>query len=59
MIHDDLLATGGTAMAAANLLEKVNCSVAGFFFIVELEELKGKEKLKEKGDVISMNKFWI
>lgn len=45
VIHDDLLATGGTAAAAAEIVKKCGGNVAAFTFIVELEFLKGKEKL--------------
>ncbi len=45
LIHDDLLATGGTAIAAAELVKKQGASVAGFAFVVELDFLKGKEKI--------------
>lgn len=45
LVHDDLLATGGTAGAAAQLIEKEQGVVAGFSFIVELDALKGREKL--------------
>lgn len=47
LIHDDLLATGGTAEAAAELIKKENGDVAGFSFLVELGFLKGKEKLEK------------
>ena len=47
MICDDLLATGGTAKAAAKLIEKLDAIVIGFAFIIELTELKGIEKIKE------------
>lgn len=46
LIHDDLLATGGTAMAAAELVKKQGGEVAAFSFVVELEFLKGRDKLK-------------
>jgi adenine phosphoribosyltransferase len=46
LICDDLLATGGTAKAAASLVEKIGGKVAGFAFIVELTELKGSEVIK-------------
>lgn len=46
LIHDDLLATGGTAMAAAELVKKQGGEVAAFSFVVELAFLKGREKLK-------------
>jgi adenine phosphoribosyltransferase len=45
IIHDDLLATGGTASAAAQLIQKVGGEVAGFSFLIELEFLKGRSKL--------------
>ena len=45
LVHDDLLATGGTAGAAAHLIEKEEGIVAGFSFLIELDELKGREKL--------------
>ena len=45
MIHDDLLATGGTAAAAANLVEQQGASVSGFSFVIELGFLNGKQKL--------------
>jgi adenine phosphoribosyltransferase len=45
LIVDDLLATGGTAAAAARLAERLGGVVAGFGFVVELDFLKGREKL--------------
>lgn len=45
LIHDDLLATGGSANAAAMLVEKCGGEVAGFDFLVELEFLEGRKKL--------------
>ena len=47
LIHDDLLATGGTAAAAAELIKKSGGNVSGFSFVVELEFLKGKEALNK------------
>jgi adenine phosphoribosyltransferase len=46
-ICDDLLATGGTAKAAAKLVEKVGGKVSGFAFIIELTDLKGSKVIKE------------
>ena len=46
LIVDDLLATGGTAEATARLAEKLGAKIAGLGFVVELEFLKGREKLK-------------
>lgn len=45
-ICDDLLATGGTAKAAAKLVEKIGGIVAGFAFIIELTDLKGSKAIK-------------
>ena len=53
LIVDDLLATGGTALAVAKLVEKLGGKVAGIAFVVELDILKGREKLK-KYPVISL-----
>ena len=47
VICDDLLATGGTAKAAAKLIEKIKGKIVGFAFIIELLELNGREKIKE------------
>src|SRR5712691_1459677 len=46
LIVDDLLATGGTARAAANLARKVGGELAGLAFLIELDVLKGREKLE-------------
>ena len=46
MIHDDILATGGTAVATANLIQAEGGNVLGFCFIASLAFLDGKEKLK-------------
>lgn len=45
LIHDDLLATGGTAEAAARLVEASGAKVSGFNFVISLEFLHGKNKL--------------
>ncbi|WKT58049.1 adenine phosphoribosyltransferase [Candidatus Nitrosotenuis chungbukensis] len=45
LICDDLLATGGTARAAAELVEKIGGKVTGFAFMVELTDLNGMKKL--------------
>ncbi len=45
LIHDDVLATGGTAEACAKLIEKCGGNVTQFSFIVDLTFLSGKEKL--------------
>lgn len=46
IIHDDLLATGGTACAKIDLVESAGGEVVGLAFVVELDLLKGREKLK-------------
>jgi len=53
LIHDDLLATGGSAAAAAELIQNCQGVVAGFNFMVELQFLEGREKLKTYSDNIS------
>jgi adenine phosphoribosyltransferase len=45
LVVDDLLATGGTAKATCSLVEKLGGRVAGLAFIIELNFLKGREKL--------------
>jgi len=45
LLVDDLLATGGTIKAACNLVEKCGAVVAGIAFLVELDFLKGREKI--------------
>jgi adenine phosphoribosyltransferase len=46
VLHDDLLATGGTAQAAADLLNKMGAEIAGISFVVELEFLRGRSLLQ-------------
>jgi len=45
IIHDDLIATGGSAAAAAELVEELGGEVVGYSFILELEALNGRKKL--------------
>ena len=45
LVHDDLLATGGTAAAVCDLVEKAGGVVAGCAFVVELAFLEGRSKL--------------
>ncbi|MEN9626574.1 MAG: hypothetical protein RL557_902 [archaeon] len=47
LLIDDLIATGGTAQASAQLIEKLGGKIEEIAFIIELPELKGREKLKE------------
>lgn len=46
LIHDDLLATGGTAEAIAKLIQREKAHVSGFSFVIELEFLKGRNILE-------------
>ena len=58
LVHDDLLATGGTACATAELIQMLGAKVAGFAFIVSLDFLHGKEKLKQYSDqIISLKDY--
>jgi len=45
LVHDDLLATGGTARAKVRLVEKMGGTVVGATFLIELADLKGRDKL--------------
>jgi len=47
LIVDDLLATGGTMIAAAKLVEQLGGEVVGLGFLIELEDLKGRDKLSK------------
>ncbi|MCR5350547.1 MAG: adenine phosphoribosyltransferase [Acholeplasmatales bacterium] len=47
LIVDDLLATGGTSLAACHLIEKLGGEVVGLIFVIELVDLKGRETLKD------------
>jgi len=53
LLIDDLLATGGTTKASTNMIEKVGGVIAGLAFIMELDFLNGREKLKDY-DVLSL-----
>lgn len=48
LIHDDLLATGGTAAATADLCRNFGAEVRGFSFVVELDVLEGRAKLRDR-----------
>ncbi len=56
LIVDDLLATGGTAAAAARMVESVGGTVAGLGFVIELTFLKGRQKLNGH-DVFSLLQY--
>lgn len=58
VLVDDLIATGGTALAAARLVQRTEAQVLGACFIVDLPELGGSTKLKEVGiDPVSLVEF--
>ncbi|RDD29648.1 adenine phosphoribosyltransferase [Prosthecochloris sp. ZM] len=58
LLVDDLLATGGTALAGAALIEKVGGVVADMAFIVNLPDIGGQKKLEEKGySLFSLTEF--
>jgi adenine phosphoribosyltransferase len=58
LVIDDLLATGGTALAAAALIEKVGGVVSEMAFIVNLPDVGGEKKLTEKGyKIYSLTEF--
>ena len=54
LVLDDLLATGGTIKANAELVEKLGGVVAGICVLIELEYLKGREQLEDKYDIFSL-----
>ena len=54
MIHDDILATGGTANACAKLINQLGGKVVQFSFLLELSELNGRQKLASK-EVVCIN----
>ena len=56
LVADDLLATGGTARAVVDLLKKLEAHVVGLSFVVELEFLKGRDRLAGY-DVHSLIKY--
>lgn len=49
LLVDDLLATGGTMIAACNLVKKLGASIHECCFIVDLPDLGGKKKLEDAG----------
>ena len=56
LIIDDLLATGGTAAAACELVKKAGVLV-GLAFVIELTDLKGREKLPKDVKILSLAKY--
>lgn len=57
LIVDDVIATGGTAAATAQLIRHTGCELVGFGFIIELTELQGRNKLPPEASVISLVQY--
>jgi len=57
LIHDDLLATGGTSTAACNLVRKIGVKKIYLNFIIELEELNGRSNIPEDIELMTLLKF--
>jgi adenine phosphoribosyltransferase len=58
LVHDDLLATGGTAEAAAHLIDQIGGEVAGFSFIIALNFLNGRRVLEAyKKEIIALVEY--
>jgi adenine phosphoribosyltransferase len=56
IVIDDLLATGGTMEATVELVEKLGGNVVGLAFLIELSELNGRDKLKNR-DILTLIKY--
>jgi adenine phosphoribosyltransferase len=56
LVHDDLLATGGTARAKVDLVEQLGGEVVGLAFVIELVDLNGRDTL-EGHDVFSLIRY--
>jgi adenine phosphoribosyltransferase len=59
LLHDDLLATGGTMIAAVKLIERFNPKNIYVNFLIELEDLKGRAEFDPKVEVTSIIKYAI
>ena len=57
LIHDDLIATGGTAAATARLVRRLGGKIAGFSFLIELDDLDGRSRLETDITIISVLHF--
>jgi adenine phosphoribosyltransferase len=56
LLHDDLLATGGTMRAAINLVNQAKATIVGISFLIELPSLQGRKNL-EGYDIFSLVRF--
>ena len=58
VVHDDLLATGGTACAASELIQQLGANVAAFAFVISLDFLNANERLeKYSKEIISLKRY--
>ncbi|MEE6207204.1 MAG: adenine phosphoribosyltransferase [Alphaproteobacteria bacterium] len=57
LIVDDLLATGGTAAAAAQLISQTGAEIVAFTFVIELADLGGRQLLENHAEVYSLIKY--
>ncbi|MGK7902557.1 MAG: adenine phosphoribosyltransferase [Hormoscilla sp.] len=57
LIVDDLIATGGTASATAELVQQADCQLVGFAFIIELKALGGRDRLPADVPVITLVEY--
>ena len=58
VVHDDLLATGGTASAASELMKELEVKIVAFAFIISFDFLNGNEKLEQYSkEIISLKRY--
>jgi len=58
LVHDDLLATGGTVVAASELIMQLGASITGYSFIIALDFLGGRDRLKSySGNIFSLASY--
>lgn len=57
LIVDDLLATGGTLEACCRLVKEIGATIAGITVLIEIGALKGRERLRQYGDVHAVLKY--
>ena len=58
VVHDDLLATGGTACAASELMQQLGANVAAFAFLISLDFLNGNKRLERYSkEIISLKRY--
>ena len=58
VVHDDLLATGGTACAASELIQQLGAKVSAFAFVISLDFLNGNKRLeKYSKEIISLKRY--